>query len=270
VAIVMFLRKTTEKQNRIILVVAGGTMLVFETLKLLVMSEGRGWQFEWAHFPFVPCSIFMFLIFASAFMKGNLRQWVYVYLAFYGLFAGLSAFIVPTSVYNTGYWLVLFQTMLHHGLQVLVGVYLISSKRVSLSYKDWKNQLGAVGVFGFFIAVAIVLALVGGQYRADMGFNPMFISPFKENNLPLVELIANQVPYAVWVVLYIILFSVFAYVIFWLANGINKLVLLICTKVCKGRYCLCCCKKETKEEIEVQETKEVVEKNERKSKKERA
>jgi len=156
----MFLKKTTERQNKWILFTFSLTCIVVGVLKQLIYSYhgGEGWSYQWYAFPFQFCSTPMYVGMIAAFLPDSkIRRAMYGFLAIYGMFGGLCIYVYPEQVFNTGYLFVQIQTMLYHGIIFLMGVYLIVSGRVE-SKKEF--LLGGFSVFLSLVLLAEILNVI--------------------------------------------------------------------------------------------------------------
>ncbi|MBQ3490255.1 MAG: YwaF family protein, partial [Clostridia bacterium] len=134
VCAVKFLRDVSDKKMRIILFFGWLLMVIFEIAKQLkgAMSfDGQTvtWAYNWNYFPFQFCSTPMYTLPLVVFLKdGKVRRAVMAYIATFSLFAGIIVMILPTTVFSP-HIIMNIQTMLHHGLQVVIGVWMASYNR---------------------------------------------------------------------------------------------------------------------------------------------
>jgi hypothetical protein len=237
VLICVFLRKVTEKQNKTILIVVLAIMVLFEVLKQIAQNRDMGsWRtdfsgetvtrddnFRWDAIPFVPCSIFIYSLIVLLFtrMEGWFKESMYLFIAAFGIFSGLTAYLIPNDVLNTNDGIILIQTMLHHGLLIALGVYLFVSGRAKFSHKRFWT--GATGIFVAFCLLGLVFNIVMHFIIPTVNINAMYVSPYVDCALPLVSMISGVVPWIVWVLLYIGGYSTASYLVMLAAIGIRKL-----------------------------------------------
>lgn len=219
-----------EKTLRIILLAMAITTLTFELYKQLVFSfhydsvnEVSYWSYQWYAFPFHFCSITMYLAPVAAFLKpGKVRQALFNFLGTFGLFGGLAVMIYaePVLINMIG---ISIQTMIHHGSQVVIGVFLLASGRVQFNYKA---MLGASIVFVIPVFMSIIMNVVFYQInRTSLGvFNMFWISPYFATDLPILSLIKPSVHYLVFVLIYIVGFILIATTMLSISMGIDRLV----------------------------------------------
>lgn len=231
VCAVLFLRNISDKKMRIIMFVAWFIMVFFEVGKQLLFSmrvEGDVaiWQYNWYSFPFQFCSTpFYTLPFIFLLKDCKLRRAIMSYIATFSLFAGIIVMILPTSVFNT-YAFINTQTMVHHGMQVVLGAWMAAYNRDRLNLR-----FAASGLITFagFSSVAMILNVVMPKYLATKGytdaFNMFFISPYYNNDLPVLSAIYPQVPYIVYLMIYFLGFGLAASIIFAAEKGIVALTL---------------------------------------------
>lgn len=234
VAVTVFLCRShkTGGEKRVRMVVLGTAVVVFllEIYKMINYSfsyqEGIRFDFQWYAFPWQFCSTPMYTgLLTGLFKKGSVHDALCAYLATYSVFAGICVMLYPVSVF-IGTIGINIQTMICHGSMISVGVYLLYSGYVKLEHR---TILKAIPVFTAAVLIAVVLnevAYLSGLLETDT-FNMFFISPHCEPSLPVYSLVQNAVAYPWCLIIYIVAFSLAAYVILLCAMGIQA--------VCKKR-----------------------------------
>lgn len=224
VLLAWFGRKTTDKQNRIIMLVLSLTMIIFEIYKQLNYSytwTTDTWSYQWYAFPFQFCSTPMFIgLIAACIPKGRVQEAMFCFLGTFGLFAGLSVMLYPNDVFINTIGINI-QTMLHHGIMLIMGVYVLSSGRAKLK---WTTILKASIVFVALTAMAIIMDIIYVKAGGNQTFNMFYISPYFECTLPVLSLIYLKVPYYVFLPIYILGFMLAGFVILLIAMGINWII----------------------------------------------
>lgn len=222
-------KNATEKQLRTILLLVGITTLSFEAYKQLVFSYSfdastnlSSWSYQWYAFPFHFCSIPMYIAPIAAFLRpGKVRQAILNFLGTFGLFGGLAVMIYAQPVFITTIGINI-QTMVHHGAQVVLGIFLITSGRVEMNLKAMK---GATIVFIIPVLMAVAMNIIFYAINAtNLGeFNMFWISPYFPTDLPILSAIKPQVPYPLFVLIYIVGFSSIATLVLSLAIALRKI-----------------------------------------------
>ena len=174
------------------------------------------YSFQWYLFPFQICSAPLYALPLIVFLpSGRVRAAVCAYMMTFSFFGGLAVMFLPADVlcHIVG---VNIQAMVHHGSQVIIGLVL------AVRYKgknDLKYFLGAIYSFVSVLAVAMTLnvtvhnALVAAG-RGDT-INLFFISPYHGCHLPLLSLVRDAAPYPIFLLTYIVGFSILAAAMFW-------------------------------------------------------
>ena len=226
---VIFLRYVSEKRNRWFLFGLTMTMIVCEVLKLVITTHVNN-GFRWMFFPFQFCSTPMYVGLLAAFLPDcKVRRALYSFLATYGLFGGLAILLYPLQVFDTDYVFLQNQTMIHHGIIALIGIYLIASGRVKFNKE---LVIGSVIVFLSLNAIAEGFNTIA--YWAGIAndptqlnqFNMFYISPFQTTGLPgLAEL--QKVSFTLFLIAYLIVFTLLAYMMFFIAYGFKNIKRLL-------------------------------------------
>lgn len=139
------LRNTSRKQNRIVLGVVGGFLLLTEVYKIAfhMTVNPYGWSF-WGAFPFQLCSVPMYLSLLCAFSKNErFNSWLYENMFAVNMVGGIMAFLEPSGIQH-GYVTLTFHAYIWHMLLIFLGLYLYMSKRVCI---DSRSYLKAVTVY---------------------------------------------------------------------------------------------------------------------------
>lgn len=179
-------------------------------------------NYQWYAFPCQFCSIPMYVgLLASVVRKGRVHDALCSFLGTYAIFGGLTVMVYPPQVFveRVG---INVQTMLCHGMMIVVGVYLLYTQYVKLEHK---TILKAMSVFVCLMLCAMLMneiAYWSGLLETHV-FNMFYISPHCEPTLPVYSLIQKAVPYPVALLVYFVGFSLIAYIILLVAIGINKL-----------------------------------------------
>ena len=179
-------------------------------------------DYQWYAFPFQFCSTPMYVgLLAGLLRKGKLREALCAYLATYALFGGLVVMVYPGQVFIDTIGINI-QTMICHGSMVTVGIYLLYTQYVKLEHK---TILKAIPVFACLVAMATVMneiAYASGLLEHET-FNMFFISPHCEPSLPVYSLVQAVVPYPWCLILYVLIFTLAAYIMLLIAILVKNL-----------------------------------------------
>ena len=222
----IFLRKINDKTFRIIVGSLWIVMVLFEIYKQFVFNykPNTGWDYDWAWFPFQLCSTPLYVLPILAFFKdGKIRDAAIFYIGTFSLFGGLVVYIFPNDVFGTNILGINIQTMVHHGIQVILGIYV---PVYFLKKFSWKNYLFASAFFWVLLLIALALNLIIGP-RVDNAFNMFYIGPYHACHLPILSAIYPKVPFVAFFFIYGLGFCFVALILYLIPWGIKKLVDLI-------------------------------------------
>ncbi|MBP3581663.1 MAG: YwaF family protein [Clostridia bacterium] len=227
VAVCLLLKNAKQKTFRVFVFVCWLVILLLEVYKQLVFSfelvnGSPVWDYQWYAFPFQFCSVQLFLLpFVFCLKDGKVRTSVMAFLSLFSFFGGLVVFIYPNDVFISTIGINI-QTMVHHGLQIVLGIFFIVYNRKKLSFKYY---LSGLIVFAVCLAVAMALNFIIPNFT-DETFNMFYISPKFDCTLPVLDKIYPNVHYAVFLSLYILGFAFIGLVLFFVfyafANLLNK------------------------------------------------
>lgn len=225
----VFFSKASIKKEKVILLVVWIIIVLFEIYKQLLFSVNFGetvtWDYQWYAFPFQLCSSPLYIIPLALISKeGKFRDAALMFLATFAFFGGLVVYIYPNDVFIE-YIGINIQTMIHHGSQIVLGI-LIAVRLCLKNKMTIKNYLNSVLIFISMVAVAFLLNIWVPTFT-DETFNMFYIGPKYPCSLVIVGDIYSKVPYPVFLLIYIIGFSLIALLFF----GIYRLILFLCKTI---------------------------------------
>ncbi len=228
VCMVMFFRDAKDSTMRKIVFAGWVIMILFEIGKQVCgsLQPDGTWVYNWHGFPFQFCSTPMYTFPFVFLMKDcKFRRAIMAYIATFSLFAGIIVMILPTTVL-TDLVFTSTQSMVHHGLQVVFGVYMAAYNRHHLNKRFFA---WCMMVFAAFASVALILNLT--IYPAlqaktpDPKFCMFYISPYDMDNLPILYSIWQKVDFPVYLIIYIFGFTLVAALVYAVEKGIVALTL---------------------------------------------
>ena len=229
--ICVFFKDAKDKTVRRIALIAWIITVVFELYKQIcyVATSYDGgvltWDYSWYAFPFQFCSSTIYLLPFVAFMKDcKVREMIIVFLGTFSVFGGLCNYVYPEQIFVPEIGINI-QTMVHHGIQVVVGIFLLVHRRNKLSLKDFAWSLV---IFGVMLLIATALNEIfyyAFIKRLDETFNMFFISRHFDCTLPILSSFYPGLPYIVFFLIYALGFSLIGLIIYCAVWGIYKAVL---------------------------------------------
>lgn len=225
VLLCVFCRDISDGRFRLLLGICWGVMVLFEIYKQIIFSvnfeDGKAvWSYQWYAFPYQLCSTPLYALPLVVFLpQGKVRDAVMSFLSSFAFFGGLAVMVFPNDVY-IGYIGINIQTMIHHGLQVVLGIYIAVYNRGKLGLKYW---LSSLFVYGAAIAIAMILNLTVHQLVPDHTFNMFYISPYYDCTLPVLSVIGSMVPWVALFFIYLLGFVLVSLIMFGAQFGIIRL-----------------------------------------------
>lgn len=182
------------------------------------------WDYSWYAFPFQFCSTPLYLLPFIVFLNdGKLKDSFLAYMTTFSFFGGLVVFIYPNDVFISTIGINV-QTMIHHGLQIILGIFFVVYNRNRF---DLKFYLKSIPLFGVMILIALVLNIsiyhILQNLNMDDTFNMFYISPYFECTLPILSNVYNATPYIVFLFIYIFGFVLISFIIYYVEQLIIKL-----------------------------------------------
>lgn len=185
-------------------------------------SYGNGitFDYQWYAFPFQFCSTPMYVgLLAGFWKKGKVHDAACAYLATYAMFAGICVMLYPSTVFIRTIGINI-QTMVCHGSMIVIGVYLLYTGYVPITHK---SIIRAIPVFAVCVGLAVIMNEVAHAVKLQETFDMFFISPYGTPSLPVYSLVQNAVAFPWCLVIYILCFSLAAYIMLLIAIGVKRL-----------------------------------------------
>lgn len=235
VLLCLYGRKIKDKNFRLTVGICWGVIVLFEIYKQLVFSynaESDTWVYGWGSFPFQLCSTPIYVLPIIALVKDcKFRDGAITFISTFSFFGGLCVMVFPNDVFATDLLGVQIQTMVHHGLQVVLGIYIAVYNRKKFTLKN----LAWGGVY-FVVLVIVALVLnIALHFALNQTFNMFYISPYYPCTLPLLNMIYPVVPYVAFFFIYFIGFGICAIIMYYAIFGGMKLADVIGAKFKKDK-----------------------------------
>lgn len=190
-------------------------------------ENGIRFDYQWYAFPYQFCSTPMYIgLLAGLWKKGKVHDAACAYLATYAVFAGVCVMLYPSTVF-IGTVGINIQTMICHGSMIVVGVYLLYTGYVPTIHRTITR---AIPVFAVCVGLAVLMneiAHASGLLQRET-FDMFFISPYGTPSLPVYSLVQNVVPFPWCLMIYILGFSLAAYIMLLIAIAVRKLAVKPC------------------------------------------
>ena len=235
IALCALFHNANEATFRVIVGLMFYVMLFGELLKQIVdpmtIVDGKIiYTYQWNSFPFQLCSTPLYVLPLVVFLpQCKLRDAAAIYIMTVGLIGGLAVYATPYTVFKTNVFGNI-HTMVHHGIQIVSGVYVACHYRNRLKVGMY---LGGMLMFAFMVGIAIFFDTVFYDMLVETGkisetykFNMFYISPRLGMQSPFYEEWLNSFPPAIYISMYAgIIISVSAAITFitWLIGGIFRL-----------------------------------------------
>lgn len=213
-------RKNTEKQLKLVLGVYGITAFILEALKQIIWSVDYNsvtntftWDYQWYAAPFQLCTMPIYVCLICLFLrKGKFRDCLLSFMAYVTILGSIATAIIPNDVFVEDILINIHTMWLHLG-SLVVSVYLLMSREVTTSGKDF---LRSIITFAIFILITNTLNIVvyNSGVLNDETFNMFYISPYFESTLPVFDMIYNNVPYLVFLAIYFVALTLGAGIIY--------------------------------------------------------
>ena len=229
VLLIVIKRRNDEKQLKFVLGIYSVVALILEALKQLIwavdydaITKSFVWDYEWYAFPFQLCTMPIYIcLLCLFFRKGRLRDSLLAFIAYVTILGSIASAVMPNSLFVSDALVNIHAMWLHLG-SLAVSIYLLITMEVPTDRTSFKR---AIGVFIAIVVIANILNIwvYNSEILKGETFNMLYISPYFESTLPIFSSIYSNVPYPLFLIIYIFAVSLGAYIIYSVAYAISKI-----------------------------------------------
>lgn len=222
-------KEYNEKQLKTVLGTYGIVALVLEIVKQIMWSFNYDvatnivtWDYQWYAAPFQLCTTPIFVSVICLFLKDNkIRKALLSYMALVTILGGFMTIIIPDDCLVSDILINIHTMWLHCG-SFVVSVYLLMSGAVKIEKQSLKD---AIKGFIAFVVIAQVLniAIYNSGILNGETFNMFYISPYFISSLPVFDVIQQNVPYLLYLLIYIFALSMGAAIVYGIASIVKNI-----------------------------------------------
>lgn len=218
--LIIFFRDSNAKTMKRIVLISWIIMVVLEVAKQLMLSYEMGyWQYVWEQFPFQFCETPMYIMPFILFIKNEkIKNAILSFMSTYVFFAGFALMILPITLFSSSV-LLNIRTMIQHGIQVMLGLYLFAWNRKNITMRSVIH--GSIIFIGTVVLALILNAIIGIKHPE---VNMFYLSRENPSIIFIVKEIKPYVPYPIFLLAYIIGFSLCAFASYVVINFVYKLI----------------------------------------------
>lgn len=225
ILIPLFFRDSEEKTYKRILFIFWIALIVLEIFKQLIKSFHYGdpsyWEYSVRDFPFSVCSMVYYFIPIILFVNKEKHPTIVDaatgYLCLISLAAGIAVLIYTKMATSTLIYINI-QTFIHHGSQVILGVFIYVWNRKSITIKTVYRSLIA-------FAITAVIAIIINVAFYPRFINMFFINPTRITNLPIGNVVQENAGYPVYLIAFLSLIALMTFLTYFVETSIYKAVI---------------------------------------------
>ena len=217
-----FFRDCKEKTYKRILFIFWVVLIILEIFKELIKSFHYGspsyWEYSIRDFPFSICSMIYYFIPIILFVDKQKHPKIvdaaigymcFILLAMGILVCSYTKMATSTLIYIN------IQTFIHHGSQIILGVFVYVWNRKSITVKTFYSSLVAFGI------TAVIAILINVAFYPNF-INMFFINPTRITNLPIGNIVQEKAGYPVYLIAFLVTVSLATYLTYLVETSIYK------------------------------------------------
>ena len=224
-AISFFFKNSSEKVYKRIIFIFWVILIVLEIFKQIIKAFHYGspsyWEYSVRDFPFSICSMIYYfvpiILFVNKEKHPKIVDAAIGYMCLISLTMGIIVCIYTDMVMSKLIFINV-QSLIHHGTQVIVGVYIYVWNRNNITIKTVYRTLIA------FAITAVIAIIINVSFYPHF-INMFFINPTRITNLPIGNIVQEKAGYPVYLILFLILIALVTFLTYFVETSINKLVI---------------------------------------------
>ena len=225
ILIPLFFRNTEEKTYKRILFIFWVVLIILEIFKQLIKSFYYGnpsyWEYSIRDFPFSVCSMVYYFIPIILFVNKEKHPKIVDaatgYLCLICLTAGIVVCIYTKMATSTLIFINI-QTFIHHGSQVVLGVFIYVWNRKNVTIKTVYRSLIA------FAITAVIAIIINVAFYPNF-INMFFINPTRITNLPVGNIVQEKAGYPVYLITFFTVIALMTFLTYFVETSIYKAVI---------------------------------------------
>ena len=225
ILIPLFFRNAEEKIYKRILFIFWVVLIILEVFKELVKSFHYGdpsyWEYSIRDFPFSICSMPYYFIPIVLFVNKEKHPKIVDaatgYLCLITLAAGIAVCIYTKMATSTLIYINI-QTFIHHGSQVVLGIFIYVWNRKNITIKTFYRSLIA------FLITAVIAIIINVAFYPHF-INMFFINPTRITNLPVGNIVQEKAGYPVYLIAFLSVIALMTFLTYFVETSIYKAVI---------------------------------------------
>lgn len=229
----------SDKQLKFVLGSYGIVALILEIIKQLIWSFNYDsasnlvtWDYQWYAAPFQLCTTPIFISLICIFLNNNkIREALLSYMAFVTIWGSIMTVILPADCLVSDVVINIHTMWLHCG-SLVVSIYLLINGVIKVNKQNLKNAFVVFVIF-VFIAELLNVCVYNMNILNGEEFNMFYISPYFVSGLPVFSVIQQNVPFIIYLLIYMIAIFIGSLIIYGISYGLQKLSKKKTNNTCK-------------------------------------
>ena len=219
-----FFRDCKEKTYKRIIFIFWVVLIILEVFKELIKSFHYGspsyWKYSIRDFPFSICSMIYYftpiILFVDKQKHPKIVDAAIGYMCFILLTMGIVVCSYTKMATSTLIYINI-QTFIHHGSQIILGVFVYVWNRKIITIKTFYRSLIAFGI------TAVIAILINVAFYPHF-INMFFINPTRITNLPIGSIVQEKAGYPLYLIGFLSLIALVTFLTYLVETTIYKKV----------------------------------------------
>ena len=225
ILIPLFFRNIEEKKYKRILFIFWVVLIILEIFKQLIKSFHYGdpsyWEYSVRDFPFSVCSMVYYFIPIILFVNKEKHPKIVDAASGYLCLISLATGIVVctyTKMATSTLIYINIQTFIHHGSQVVLGIFIYVWNRKNITIKTVYRSL-------ITFAITAVIAIIINVAFYPRFINMFFINPTRITNLTIGNIVQEKAGYPVYLIAFLSVIALITFLTYLVETSIYTAVI---------------------------------------------
>lgn len=227
IILTLTLKNASEKAVRLTLFGAWIILITLEAYRQIAFSielvDGQlGWEYAWDQLSLQICSVQLYAIPMIVFLKdGKLRDAFICVMMVWSLIGGIGVTLYPGNTLSY-YFGVSLQSMIHHGIQVVLGIALTFRYADRMNIRHFFRGFVLFNVYTFIAMCANIHVYEHLLIHVGGGINMFALSPYGEPLIKVLDTIRDLTSHRVMTFVFLSCLTLLAIFLYWLEFCFTK------------------------------------------------
>ena len=211
-------KNCSYRTYKLLLLIFWGICIIMEILKQLVLSYHAGnpsyFSYDFYNLPFHLCSTIYYVVPILLLIDKDKHKATYDsiigFMAFFVLFGGIIVLFINSLVMSERIYTNI-QSMAHHGIQIVVGIFIFVWNRKTINIKTFLRSLIVLAIY---TALAIIVNM--SLFKISNGIDMFYVNPYEVSVIPGINTLHEKFGFIPYLIAYLTLIVLMGFITYLL------------------------------------------------------